>query len=158
MKFNTLFVPIGAATAIAGALPGVAPASAFPPAHVDLVIDVATYMAHGGLANTAAIRRGTQEHNIVKRTPGNVYLCTEPNFTGYCVYITGAFNGGCVDLAFDLDNKVASFGPDEGQACEIRLDHGCTGNGLSNILWPGIADLRSPYGLANVVSSYHCFW
>ncbi|KAJ7914070.1 hypothetical protein B0H13DRAFT_2325661 [Mycena leptocephala] len=85
------------------ALCGVAYAlSTFPPANVAKIVDAQLYM-------------GRNQTNIEteKRNLGTVYLCTAAFFSGYCVAITGGFNGGCIDLAADLNNQVSSFGPGE---------------------------------------------
>jgi hypothetical protein len=54
---------------------------------------------------------------LQKRDAGNVYLCTDANWQGYCVYITDAGSGECVNLASDLNDLVSSFGPDPNQGC-----------------------------------------
>lgn len=45
------------------------------------------------------------------------FLCTAANWDQYCVYITDAGPGECVNLAADLNDLVSSFGPDPGQDC-----------------------------------------
>ncbi|KAJ7023997.1 hypothetical protein C8F04DRAFT_1401366 [Mycena alexandri] len=117
-------------------------------------------------------RNMTNEH-LDKRTPGNVFLCTDAGFQGTCVEITGAFDGGCVDLGFDLDNLVSSFGPDPGQTCIVYNAHGCADSGAGDpafayfISFPGVSDLSQPFigsdGHQNapfndIISSYQCFF
>jgi hypothetical protein len=46
-----------------------------------------------------------------------VYLCVAANWQEYCVYITDAGPGECVNLADDLNDQVSSFGPDPNQYC-----------------------------------------
>ncbi|KAJ7275863.1 hypothetical protein C8J57DRAFT_1466525 [Mycena rebaudengoi] len=107
--------------------------------------------------------------HIDKRTPGNVFLCTAAGFTGTCVTIPGATNGGCVDLAGDLDNLVSSFGPDAGQTCWVFDAHGCSTSApfTAPIVFPGVADLSQMFRTADgvirgpfndMISSYQCFF
>ncbi|KAJ7359984.1 hypothetical protein DFH08DRAFT_953071 [Mycena albidolilacea] len=133
-------------------------AAAFPPA-ADRVVSAEVYM--GG--------NHTSDH-INKRTPGNVRLCTAVGFSGYCVTITGGTDGGCIDLAFDLDNLVSSFGPDPNQSCMVFNAHGCADSGptprwAGPIVFPGVRDLTQPFLSPNghqnaafndLISSYSC--
>ncbi|KAJ7907668.1 hypothetical protein B0H13DRAFT_2273611 [Mycena leptocephala] len=140
----------------------------FPPVHVDKVIDVEAYMA-GNITSG----------DVEKRALGTAFLCNAAFFSGYCVAITGAFNGGCVDLGADLDNQVSSFGPGErnvyyqGQRCQLFNAHGCATSGAGTPAWsgavayPGIQDfsvswidqdgnLNAPFN--DIISSYRCIW
>ncbi|KAJ6548480.1 hypothetical protein B0H19DRAFT_1074341 [Mycena capillaripes] len=40
----------------------------------------------------------------------DVFLCNAAFLSGYCVAITGALNGGCVDFGADLYNQISSLG------------------------------------------------
>ncbi|KAJ7149278.1 hypothetical protein C8R43DRAFT_505956 [Mycena crocata] len=124
---------------------------------VDRVIDATAYMAEN---NTTIIAESTS-HGHVKRTPGNLYLCTDIGFTGYCVLITGASSGHCVNLGPDLNDLVTSFGPDSGQSCSFFLNARCAAGKaadvVQNIRSPGISDL-SQIGFDNTGSSYACIF
>ncbi|KAJ7312430.1 hypothetical protein DFH08DRAFT_896987 [Mycena albidolilacea] len=123
------------------------------------VVDATSYMAGNDTSATSDIDR---------RTPGNVLLCTGPNFTGNCVLITGGVNGGCIDLASDLDNQVRSFGPDPDQTCFVRMGHGCSiqiPDPTGPIRFPGVSDFSQTWVDANdqshpplgtTTSSYRC--
>ncbi|KAJ6599523.1 hypothetical protein B0H10DRAFT_721541 [Mycena sp. CBHHK59/15] len=134
----------------------------FPPAHVDKVIDAQAYMA----GNDTIVHTD-------KRALGTVFLCNAAFFSGYCVAITGEFNGGCIDLGVDLDNQVSSFGPDQGQRCQLFNAHGCATSGAGIPAWsgpiafPGVQDLSQGFIDANgnqnapfnnIISSYRCNW
>ncbi|KAJ6572863.1 hypothetical protein DFH09DRAFT_1312643 [Mycena vulgaris] len=112
-------------------------AQSFPPANVAKVIDVAAYMAGDDT--------GVQD----KRALGTVFLCNAAFFSGYCVGITGGFDGGCIDLGVDLDNQVSSFGPDAGQHCQLYDSHGCVDTGAGSftlpISFPGVQDLSQSF-------------
>ncbi|KAJ7931876.1 hypothetical protein B0H13DRAFT_1857528 [Mycena leptocephala] len=88
-----------------------------------------------------ARRRLTRDPYLTPFDPGQCQhcLCNAAFFSGYCVAVTGAFNG-CVDLGTDLDNQVSSFGPDQGQRSwmrEIRRRHPCVVGGRRV---PGVQD------------------
>ncbi|KAJ6603569.1 magnesium transporter NIPA-domain-containing protein [Mycena vulgaris] len=133
--------------------------SSFPPAHVAKVIGAQAYMA----GNETSV--ATEKRNL-----GTVFLCNAAFFSGYCVAITGGLNGGCIDLAADLDNQVSSFGPDPGQSCEPFNSHGCgtPGTGAGFIRFPGVQDFSQSWTDSNgnvhapfndVISSYsRSFW
>ncbi|KAJ6592244.1 hypothetical protein DFH09DRAFT_1136956 [Mycena vulgaris] len=90
----------------------------YPPAHVDKTIDVASYKAAANGSITPADLPGVGRRDAFqKRDAGNVFLCTAANWEQYCVYITDAGNGECVNLASDLNDLVSSFGPDPNQGC-----------------------------------------
>ncbi|KAJ7340721.1 hypothetical protein DFH08DRAFT_963579 [Mycena albidolilacea] len=136
----------------------IALALAVPPANVTRVVDTKAHM------------NGTKTGvDTEKRTLGNVFLCTAAFFSGFCVTFTGEFNGGCVDLAVDLDNQVSSFGPGQGQRCQLA--HGCANSdeGIPAfsgfIAFPGIqnfsvswidADGRVNAPFNDIISSYRC--
>ncbi|KAJ7116212.1 hypothetical protein C8R43DRAFT_960884 [Mycena crocata] len=107
--------------------------------------------------------------NVSKVVDAEVFLCNAAFFSGYCVAITGETNGGCIDLAADLDNQVSSFGRDQGQRCRLFNHHGCSFTGNETPVWsgfitsPGIQDfsvswfdadgnLNTPFN--DIISSY----
>ncbi|KAF7332757.1 Short chain dehydrogenase [Mycena kentingensis (nom. inval.)] len=139
MQFSAILTVL-----VAGA---VTAASVIPNGHVH-VVDAADYMANG-LANATVVKRNLALE-LTKRTPGNVYFCTDINFAGTCVYITGAFSTGCVELGPDLDNLVSAVGPDEGQVCTLYENHGCPlsipiGFSRVTVAFPGVANLGQPF-------------
>ncbi|KAJ7616269.1 hypothetical protein DFH06DRAFT_1483794 [Mycena polygramma] len=146
--------------ALCGAACALTVSQTFPPAKIDKVVDAAVYIS----GNATSVETD-------KRTQGNVYLCTAAFFSGYCVEITGGFSGGCIDLAVDLDNQVSSFGPDQGQLCELFNAHNCQNDGAGTPAWtgpigyPGVQDLSKSFidnnGNVNapfndIISSYLC--
>ncbi|KAJ7260741.1 hypothetical protein C8J57DRAFT_1514674 [Mycena rebaudengoi] len=156
MKFTTSFLAL-CTVVYAATVP-----RTFPPVHVDEVIDANAYMS----GNTTSV-------DVEKRALGTVFLCDAAFFSGYCVAITGEFDGGCVDLAADLDNQVSSFGPDQGQRCQLFNAHGCATSGAGTPAWsgpiafPGVQDLSVSWvdndGKVNapfndIISSYRCTW
>ncbi|KAJ6568541.1 hypothetical protein B0H19DRAFT_1133489 [Mycena capillaripes] len=133
----------------------------FPPAHINMTIDAQAYMGNEATPG------------LDKRTLGTSYMCNAAFFSGYCVAITGEFNGGCVDLAVDLDNQISSFGPDRGQRCQLFNAHSCATSGAGTPAWsgfisyPGIQDfsvswidadgrVNAPFN--DIISSYRCTW
>ncbi|KAJ7702033.1 hypothetical protein B0H14DRAFT_3883871 [Mycena olivaceomarginata] len=126
----------------------------FTPPKVYKIIDAASYM---GLGNETM----KETSNLAKRTQGNVFLCNDPNFTGYCVLITGATSGGCVELGPDLDKQVSSIGPDAGQSCYFFRNHFCDAGSEVDVIQkfrtPGFTDL-SLFGWDNAGSSYSCIF
>ncbi|KAJ7164343.1 hypothetical protein C8R46DRAFT_1099323 [Mycena filopes] len=154
MKFATGLLALCSA-ACAMSIPGT-----FPPANLNKTVDAHVYM---GNATTIT--------GISKRTLGTSYMCTAAFFSGYCVAITGETNGGCIDLAADLNNQISSFGPDVGQRCQLFNAHNCATSGEGTPAWsgfissPGIQDFSVPWvdadGVQNapfndIISSYRC--
>jgi hypothetical protein len=140
---RSLFILLGiyASVSLSAILP------AFTPPKVYKVIDATSYMGLGNETSTVwleyipkwAENNSTPQETstVAKRAQGSVYVfiifiywlrpifsndehsyfCNDPNFTGYCVLITGATSGGCVALGPDLDKQVSSIGPDPDQSC-----------------------------------------
>ncbi|KAJ7451449.1 hypothetical protein B0H11DRAFT_1915958 [Mycena galericulata] len=77
-----------------------------------------------------------------KRELGTVYLCDAAFFSGYCIAIQGEFDGGCIDLGVDLDNQISSFGPDQGQQCQLFNAHSCV---TSGVVTPGVGIPAGPW-------------
>ncbi|KAJ7438157.1 hypothetical protein FB451DRAFT_1449725 [Mycena latifolia] len=155
MKFSISLLALCSAAA-ALSLP-----RAFPPTNIAKVVDAKTL-----IAGNATVSDTTE-----KRALGTAYMCTAAFFSGYCVAISGEFNGGCIDLAVDLDNQISSFGPDQGQRCQLFNAHGCATSGEGTPAWsgpiayPGIQDFSVSWWDANgnlnapfndIISSYRC--
>ncbi|KAJ7860166.1 hypothetical protein B0H13DRAFT_2672134 [Mycena leptocephala] len=147
---RSLFILLGiyASVSLAAILP------AFTPPKVYKVIDATSYM---GLGNGTS----TETSTLTKRTQGNVYLCNDPNFSGYCVLITGATSGGCVALGSDLDKQVSSIGPDPDQSCYFFRNRFCGAGSKTDVIQkfrsPGFTDL-SLIGWDNAGSSFSCIF
>ncbi|KAJ7886572.1 hypothetical protein B0H14DRAFT_2563251 [Mycena olivaceomarginata] len=150
-------------------------AAAVPPA-ADRFVSAEVYM--GGNHTSDHINKRTP---ATRRHPSCLFggkwlkytfrrLCTAAGFSGYCVTITGGTDGDCIDLAFDLDNLVSSFGPDPNQSCMVFNAHGCADSGptprwAGPIVFPGVQDLSQPFLSPNghqnaafndLISSYSC--
>ncbi|KAF7356200.1 hypothetical protein MVEN_00951400 [Mycena venus] len=157
MKFS-LFITLCAAAA--------AFAASVTPERVKSV-DAATYklIANGtlSLADIPSVGR----RDLQKRDAGNVYLCTDANWQGYCVYITDAGPDECVDLAGDLDDLVSSVGPDPNQICTFYIAHNCDFlNDQFSVRSPGYSDLSRGISVGeggehffnDQISSYKCHY
>ncbi|KAG9097826.1 hypothetical protein FS749_005382 [Ceratobasidium sp. UAMH 11750] len=102
--------------------------------------------------------------NAVKPTPGKpapaavnggVYFCTDANFSGRCVYVSGFNSGQCVGVGSDFNDVVSSFGPDHGLTCTIYSDAGCVGRATGGVVYPGIYNLAD-YNNNDAMSSFSC--
>ncbi|KAJ7314432.1 hypothetical protein DFH08DRAFT_1041590 [Mycena albidolilacea] len=161
MKFS-LFVALSIATA--------AFAASITPAGIAAenvrTVDAATYKAFANGTLSPADLPPVGRRDLQKRDAGNVYLCTAANWQLYCVYITDAGPGECVELAGDLDNQVSSVGPDPNQTCAFYNQHGCVNReDAIFVRSPGYADLSKPlstgeggggFTFNDVISSYSC--
>ncbi|KAK7051754.1 hypothetical protein R3P38DRAFT_2857212 [Favolaschia claudopus] len=99
----------------------------------------------------------TQE--LVARTPGNVFVCTDAGFTGDC----GTFHGNsgqCVNFPGEFNDDITAVGPDDGQDCFFFIDAGCTNQQLGPLRSPGIANLNVAATVAfnDHISSFQCFF
>ncbi|KAJ7463573.1 hypothetical protein FB451DRAFT_1180062 [Mycena latifolia] len=157
MHFRGLF---GILSAAGASLAASLPRGSFPPVNVAKIIDAASY---NGTVVSADLPSPGRRDALQKRDAGNVYLCTAANWEQYCVYITDAGPGECVNLAGDLNDLVSSFGPDPNQFCNMFRDFDCTGSEVGPIRAPGISDLSQPINLGegggvlsfnDVLSSY----
>ncbi|KAK4184601.1 hypothetical protein QBC35DRAFT_517456 [Podospora australis] len=100
----------------------------------------------GALAAPLADGASAVASNEKRETPGNVYVCTGPNFTGNCEVLSLGTSGNCVPIPAPYAFNVGSFGPDRGAICRLfDTDHAdCTGSGLAILWYPGQSDLGSP--------------
>ncbi|KAJ7238169.1 hypothetical protein C8J57DRAFT_1246589 [Mycena rebaudengoi] len=110
-------------------------ASIFPPAGTN-IIDVASYKAAAN--GTISLANADQK---------------------YCVYITDAGPGECVNLADDLNDQVSSFGPDPNQYCYAFRNYDCDiiNDGIGPIRSLGLSDPSQPisFGEGGGVSSFN---
>ncbi|KAJ7799877.1 hypothetical protein B0H14DRAFT_3491177 [Mycena olivaceomarginata] len=160
MKFSLFLILAAATTAIA---------TSITPAHVKTV-DAATYKAiANGTLSLADLPLVARRNDLQKRDAGNVYMCTAAYWQEYCVYITDAGPGECVNLAGDLNNLVSSIGPDPNQECYLYDEFDCNnlGQRLAPVRAPGYADLSQSIWLGgegsgilfnDKMSSYQCFY
>ncbi|KEP51524.1 short chain dehydrogenase [Rhizoctonia solani 123E] len=89
--------------------------------------------------------------NVVRPTPGKpaaaaisggVYFCTEANFKGQCLFVSGFTDNQCVNFGNEFNDKVTSFGPDKGIACLLYSDWNCAGTNPGGwMVNPGSSDL-----------------
>ncbi|KAK7045009.1 hypothetical protein R3P38DRAFT_2882090 [Favolaschia claudopus] len=99
----------------------------------------------------------TQE--LVARTQGNVFVCTDAGFTGTCGVFHGN-SGECVNLPSQFNDNISSVGPDSGQDCFFYIDINCSGGQLGPIRSPGISNLNvaATVGFNDHISSFKCFF
>ncbi|KAJ7460242.1 hypothetical protein FB451DRAFT_1181914 [Mycena latifolia] len=148
MVFRSLLVTLSvAAASIAASLPRVT----FPPANAKIV-DVSYKAVANGTAPLAEIPASARSHDLQKRDAGNVYMCTAANWQQYCVYITDASPGECVNLAADLNDLVSSFGPDPNQECYMYSGFDCSETFAGPIVAPGFSGLSQPLVFTNGLS------
>ncbi|MCJ1259339.1 hypothetical protein MMC24_007176 [Lignoscripta atroalba] len=95
-----------------------------------------------------------QASGLVKRADNGVFLCTDRNFSGYCVHIVAPLYK-CVPLGGDLNDLVSSVGPDYGY-CFFFSANGCSDSeGHFGTFAPGYSDL-SVINFNDKISSYYC--
>ncbi|KAG8733722.1 hypothetical protein FRC12_018784, partial [Ceratobasidium sp. 428] len=85
--------------------------------------------------------------------PGGVYYCTDEKFQGNCAYITGFNAGQCVVVGPDFNDKISSFGPDDGMRCTLFSDDNCNGRAVGGVTKPGIPKL-SDFDMNDAMSSF----
>ncbi|KAJ7631293.1 hypothetical protein DFH06DRAFT_701513 [Mycena polygramma] len=165
MKLSLFVVLSAASAAFAATL-----SRTLPPTAGIKTVTAATYkaIANGTLSiddiPTVAVRDVPK-----KRDAGNVYMCTAANWQLYCVYITDAGPGECVNLGPDLNDQVSSIGPDPNQDCYLWDDFDCNflSARLAPVRAPGYADLSQGIFLGgeggsiffnDKMSSYQCYY
>ncbi|GJE87341.1 hypothetical protein PsYK624_034240 [Phanerochaete sordida] len=87
---------------------------------------------------------------------GNLYVCTDANWSGNCDNIWFQ-SGQCVVFPGDFQNDISSIGPPKGWGCNAYVDYNCADDGL-DFLYPGIYDLGD--GNTNYndrLNSFSCF-
>ncbi|KAG8682710.1 hypothetical protein FRC09_016594, partial [Ceratobasidium sp. 395] len=98
--------------------------------------------------------KNTVEATPSKRAmPGGVYYCTDEKFQGNCAYITGFNAGQCVVVGPDFNDKISSFGPDDGMRCTLFSDDNCNGRAVGGVTKPGIPKL-SDFDMNDAMSSF----
>ncbi|KAL2759398.1 hypothetical protein ACRALDRAFT_1060540 [Sodiomyces alcalophilus JCM 7366] len=83
-----------------------------------------------------------------KREPGEVLLCTEPNFKGICekVDFTVNYPNACRPLPEPFRNNLGSIQPDRGALCRlttVSATDDCDTHGDLFVAYPGFNDLFS---------------
>ncbi|KAG8681858.1 hypothetical protein FRC11_000579, partial [Ceratobasidium sp. 423] len=87
---------------------------------------------------------------------GGVYFCTDANFKGQCLFVSGFVENQCVNFGNEFNDKVTSFGPDKGLACLLYSDWNCAGTTPGGwLVNPGSSDL-SQYKFNDIASSFKC--
>ncbi|KAJ7481545.1 hypothetical protein FB451DRAFT_1236344 [Mycena latifolia] len=95
------------------------------------------------------------------------FFCNDINYTNDCAHWTNLVSRKCYTLDAGHQDKLSSFGPDQGTACNLFLDYHCS-NVPALVEYPGSSDLRNlAYLLPNShgqempvndnVNSFHCF-
>lgn len=87
---------------------------------------------------------------------GNLYVCTDANWSGNCDNIWFD-NGACVVFPDEFQNSISSICPPKGWGCNAYVNYECNDDGL-DFLYPGIDDLGD--GNTNYndrLNSFSCF-
>ncbi|KAK1826451.1 hypothetical protein QBC39DRAFT_293171 [Podospora conica] len=71
--------------------------------------------------------------------PGNIYLCTGPDFTGTCDVFSAGIGvpGTCWSIPEPYRGNVGSAGPDRGAICRVFDNDKCQGSGYFRGWFPG---------------------
>ncbi|KAG8693935.1 hypothetical protein FRC08_008804 [Ceratobasidium sp. 394] len=97
--------------------------------------------------------------NVVDTTlgtlAGSVFFCTDANFRGRCVTVSGFSSGQCVGVGADFNDQVTSFRPSSGLSCTIYSDAGCRGRATGGVVAPGINNLAD-FNNNDAMSSFRC--
>ncbi|KAJ6495517.1 hypothetical protein DFH09DRAFT_1205636 [Mycena vulgaris] len=93
---------------------------------------------------------------LVARTQGNVFVCTNADFTGSCTTLHGS-SGQCVNVPLVFNDNISAVGPDSGQDCFFFTDANCGGSQLGPIRSPGNSNLGGS-SFNDAISSFHCFF
>ncbi|KAJ7253425.1 hypothetical protein C8J57DRAFT_1237237 [Mycena rebaudengoi] len=93
--------------------------------------------------------------NVVSPAPavGNVFICSEPGFTGICV-VVHATSGQCVNVPASLPS-TSSFGPDPGLVCFVFDQVNCAGHTFGPIIGgtgsqPAVINPPIPFQIASL--------
>ncbi|KAJ6592870.1 hypothetical protein B0H19DRAFT_1245680 [Mycena capillaripes] len=85
---------------------------------------------------------------ISARTQGNVFVCTDVQFTGSCAVFHGA-SGQCINFPSAFNDDISSVGPTPARtASSSRNDGGCLGQQLGPVRSPGDSNLLNPATIA----------
>ncbi|KAL1876360.1 hypothetical protein VTK73DRAFT_9539 [Phialemonium thermophilum] len=86
---------------------------------------------------------------LLKRTPGNVFMCTGSNWSNTCAVVTFSLDGSCKKLPEPYFKSVGSIGPDPGALCRLTTSSstGCTAHGDLFLQSPGFSDLYNHDGV-----------
>ncbi|CUA69873.1 hypothetical protein RSOLAG22IIIB_04129 [Rhizoctonia solani] len=103
--------------------------------------------------------------NVVKPGPGRpaaaaisggVYFCTDADFKGKCLFVSGFAENQCVNFGNEFNDQVTSFGPDKGLACLLYSDGDCKGTNPGGwFVNPGSSNL-SQQKFNDIASSFKC--
>ncbi|KAJ6612773.1 hypothetical protein B0H10DRAFT_2222799 [Mycena sp. CBHHK59/15] len=72
------------------------------------------------------------------------YFCNDINWTNDCAHWTNLVYDQCYTLDAGHQDKLSSFGPDEGTLCNVMADYFC-GSSPASLEYPGSGDLRNVY-------------
>ncbi|PUU75793.1 hypothetical protein B9Z19DRAFT_1089580 [Tuber borchii] len=94
--------------------------------------------------------------SLEKRTPGCLYVTSDPNFGGNHAYLCPiATNGGCTAWDVYWRYSISSFGPDDYTICQIFTSTDCSSGGSTPFGYPGYGNLG---GWDNNMGSFICWW
>ncbi|KAH7316984.1 hypothetical protein B0I35DRAFT_461521, partial [Stachybotrys elegans] len=93
------------------------------------------------------------DHNVERREPGGVYICTNPNWGGQCGWAKQPWDQ-CIQLDAPWNDAISSIGPDEYNALVAYQYQNCNPAGMvSSWYSPGYARLAD-IGWDNKISSF----
>ncbi|KAG7126473.1 hypothetical protein HYQ46_010464 [Verticillium longisporum] len=99
------------------------------------VIEVARMMASSPADNIRS-----------ERSPGSVYMCTEPEWAGECARVAIPISYTCQVIPAPFTYNLGSIGPDRGALCRITTvssQSSCDAHGDTFVEFPGIRNLFS---------------
>ena len=103
-------------------------------------------------------RRNLRPQLTALPSPGDLYVCTDPGFSGTCTYIHST-TYKCHNMPPHLVTYISAIRPDRGQRCSFFTKWGCEqldAPWMNALRWPGASDL-SLFGLDDAVLSWECW-
>ncbi|GJE99010.1 hypothetical protein PsYK624_152480 [Phanerochaete sordida] len=87
----------------------------------------------------------------------SLFVCNNANWNQPCDNV-GFYNEQCTVFPSGFQDSISSIGPPQGYYCYAYTDYTCDGDGLGNIVYPGIYDLGD--GNTNYndnLNSFRCY-
>ncbi|CRK20634.1 hypothetical protein BN1723_002611 [Verticillium longisporum] len=95
----------------------------------------------------ARVMASSPADNILsKRSPGSVYMCTEPEWAGECARVAIPISYTCQVIPAPFTYNLGSIGPDRGALCRITTvssQSSCDAHGDIFVEFPGVRNLFS---------------
>ncbi|KAF1916799.1 hypothetical protein BDU57DRAFT_418557, partial [Ampelomyces quisqualis] len=85
--------------------------------------------------------------------PGDLYVCTDINFSGTCSYFH-ALTYNCYNFDAPFRRQISSIRPDKNQVCIFYENEDCGGSD-DWVRWPGSANMRGRR-FDNRAASWRC--